>query len=294
MESEETSQVLTASLDYLLNQPGRLGTALGAVGFSLGGFWALGLGDQVAAIVTFYGTTSPERVLAQADVLGHFAEQDEFEPSEQVSQFEEAIRSSGRQVSFFLYPGTRHWFFEENRPEYDAEAARLSQHALAWTPLERPLRPGIPSILFDHLSHPLLASLSLPVAIAILYGIWWVIATFMLNIGGLMFAVFFILLNTGAIWLASWFLKQHVNSVAYLSLRVDGNFPECVSILYLNVCSFPRMCDIFPQTNGCLLAHCSGFRSVRNPRMPTERARAWREAIYFLLDVVGAARGVIS
>jgi hypothetical protein len=56
----------------------------------------------------------------------------------------------------------------------------------------------------------LLASLSLPVAFGILYGIWWVIAAFMLNIGGVMFTALFILLNTGAIWLASWFLKKHV------------------------------------------------------------------------------------
>ena len=56
----------------------------------------------------------------------------------------------------------------------------------------------------------LLASLSLPVAFAILYGIWLFIALFMLNISGVMFAALFIMLNTGAIWLASWFLKKHV------------------------------------------------------------------------------------
>src|SRR5947209_6129027 len=56
----------------------------------------------------------------------------------------------------------------------------------------------------------LLASLSLPVAFAILYGIWLFIALFMLNISGVMFAALFIMLNTGALWLASWFLKKHV------------------------------------------------------------------------------------
>lgn len=126
IESEEVAQDLAASIDYLLKQPGRHGQALGAVGFSLGGFWALGLQDQVAALVSFYGTTSPAMVKAEADVLGHFAEHDDFEPVEQVRQFEEALRSAGKQTSFFTYPGTHHWFFEENRPEYDAEAARLA------------------------------------------------------------------------------------------------------------------------------------------------------------------------
>jgi hypothetical protein len=56
----------------------------------------------------------------------------------------------------------------------------------------------------------LLASFSLPVAFAILLGIWWVIAVFLLNLSGVLFTALFILLNTGAIWLASWFLKKQV------------------------------------------------------------------------------------
>src|SRR5947209_2919268 len=43
--------------------------------------------------------------------------------------------------------------------------ARLPQHALEWTALERPKRPGIRGVLVYHLSHPLLArlvSLGLP------------------------------------------------------------------------------------------------------------------------------------
>lgn len=126
IKGEEISQVLSASIDYLLKQPGRRGKALGAVGFSLGGNLALGLKDPIAAIVTFYGTTSPEEVVAQADILGHFAEHDDFEPIEGVRQFEEDLRSSGRQTSFHLYPGTHHWFMEKNRPEYNAGAARLA------------------------------------------------------------------------------------------------------------------------------------------------------------------------
>jgi hypothetical protein len=54
----------------------------------------------------------------------------------------------------------------------------------------------------------LLASFSLPAAIAILLGIWWLLAMFMLNTSAVMFTALFILLNTGAIWLASWFLRS--------------------------------------------------------------------------------------
>jgi hypothetical protein len=58
----------------------------------------------------------------------------------------------------------------------------------------------------------LLASLTLPVAFAILYAIWWLVAVFMLNISGVMFTALFIMLNIGAFWLASWFLKQHARA----------------------------------------------------------------------------------
>ena len=38
-----------------------------------------------------------------------------------------AMRGAGRELTLHWYEGVRHWFFEENRPEFDAGAA-----ALAW------------------------------------------------------------------------------------------------------------------------------------------------------------------
>lgn len=127
LNSDETYQTITAAIEYLFKHPGRRGNTLGAVGFSMGGYWVLRLEDHIGAIVTFYGTTDAEEVTANVAFLGHFAEHDDFEPLEGVVRFEEEVRSSGREVSFYIYPGTQHWFFEENRPnEYNAEAARLA------------------------------------------------------------------------------------------------------------------------------------------------------------------------
>ena len=53
-----------------------------------------------------------------------------------------------------------------------------------------------------------LASLSLPAAIGILMGVWLLVAFFLLNTSAVMFTVVLILLNTGAIWLTSWFLRS--------------------------------------------------------------------------------------
>jgi len=38
------------------------------------------------------------------------------------------MRSAGLNPVFHFYPNTSHWFFEEDRPEFNADASQL-----AWT-----------------------------------------------------------------------------------------------------------------------------------------------------------------
>lgn len=99
------------------------------VGFSLGVFYAW---DHIArkpgaasALVVHYGTGGkpPAQV---PPVLGHFAANDEFEPVETVSELEATLRRNGVDVTHHIYPGTRHWFAEPSRPEFDAGAADLA------------------------------------------------------------------------------------------------------------------------------------------------------------------------
>ena len=60
--------------------------------------------------------------------LRHFAPGDDWEPDEEVAAMEASIRRGGRDITAYRYPGTSHWFFEPDRPEYDAAPAEL-----AWT-----------------------------------------------------------------------------------------------------------------------------------------------------------------
>jgi carboxymethylenebutenolidase len=104
---------------------------LAFLGFSLGGAYALDmsvkLAQQIAAVVTFYDSyPEPDYSRASAAYLFHFAEDDSFIPAESVAQMEQALQAAGRPVTVYRYPGTKHWFFEDNRPEYDAQAARLA------------------------------------------------------------------------------------------------------------------------------------------------------------------------
>jgi carboxymethylenebutenolidase len=104
---------------------------LAIIGFSLGGAYALDMSirmsQEIAAVVTFYASyPGLDYSGTNAAYLCHFAEVDPFEPAESVAEMEQELQAAGRQATFYTYPGTKHWFFEENRPEYDAEAARLA------------------------------------------------------------------------------------------------------------------------------------------------------------------------
>ena len=64
---------------------------------------------------------------SRAAYLGHFAENDQFEPQSNVDNLEETLRRAGRPVTFNIYSGTGHWFFEADRtPAYNPAAASLA------------------------------------------------------------------------------------------------------------------------------------------------------------------------
>lgn len=126
-----TETLVAASVEFLRNHDAVIGEGLGALGLSAGAWWAFLLStlepEHVKAVVAFYGTAQIEYSAARAAYVGHYAEEDEWEPDEEVRGTESALRAVGRDVTFYTYPGVSHWFFEEDRPGYyDAEAARLA------------------------------------------------------------------------------------------------------------------------------------------------------------------------
>jgi len=110
---------------------GQPGGGIAVVGFSLGAFYALDLSteqsDLVRKVVVYYGSGVEDFRTASAAYLGHFAENDDYEPQSQVEHLEQSIRSVGLPVTIYRYPGTGHWFSEPDRLQaYHPAAASLA------------------------------------------------------------------------------------------------------------------------------------------------------------------------
>jgi carboxymethylenebutenolidase len=123
---------LAQGVEFLAGRAATDNRGLAAVGFSMGGFFALDLSvsapNQVRAVVVNYATRPGDDYGAsKASYLGHFAETDPEEPKEGVDALEQSLRSAGRPVTFHHYPGTGHWFAEPDRTDaYNKEAAILA------------------------------------------------------------------------------------------------------------------------------------------------------------------------
>lgn len=125
-----TFQAASDALAHLRSHPAVRGERLGAVGFSMGAAWAVylaGVRPDLKAVALYYGIGEGDFAAAQAAFLGHFAEDDPWEPEEGVRWLEGALREAGRDREFHRYPGVGHWFVEEDRPDaYSPAAAELA------------------------------------------------------------------------------------------------------------------------------------------------------------------------
>ena len=116
---------------FLNERTGQAERGLAGIGFSLGAYYALDLAaaypEHIRSVVLFYGTGGGDFSNSRAAYLGHFAENDEFEPQSNVDELEETLRRAGRPVTFYRYPGTGHWFCEPDRTQaYNQAAASLA------------------------------------------------------------------------------------------------------------------------------------------------------------------------
>ena len=113
-----------AALDKLMAHPDSRGDRAGIIGLSFGameGTEVAGERSDIGALVMYYSGIfeAPDGI----PYLGHFAEDDEFDDSAPVPGFDKTLSEGS---AAHVYPGTKHWFIEADRPEFDSDAAELA------------------------------------------------------------------------------------------------------------------------------------------------------------------------
>ncbi len=121
---------LTAALAYLKTRKDVKRTRIGAVGWCMGGGYALQLAiaaPSLKAVAINYGALDTDKAaLAKihAAVLGNFGGQDRGIPPDAVHGFEAAMQSVGKHVDVKIYPDAGHAFENpNNKGGYRAEDA---------------------------------------------------------------------------------------------------------------------------------------------------------------------------
>lgn len=130
---EQATRDLSGAVDHLLAHEAVHGDAVGAVGFCMGGGFVIALaaqeGDRIGAAVPFYGVGAYEDMSLAgitADMLGHFAEQDQMAGPDTVDALRDRIRrEAGVEPDFRIHEGAGHAFCNDrdHMGTYDPDLA---------------------------------------------------------------------------------------------------------------------------------------------------------------------------
>lgn len=117
--------VLTATLEgalhFLRAQRQVLSPRVALFGVSMGGNFAMRLSvtqpKDIAVVIAVYGISLSKFERSQAAYQIHLAEHDRFEPDQAGPKLQARLNAAKRPSELYTYPGTSHWFFEDDRPE---------------------------------------------------------------------------------------------------------------------------------------------------------------------------------
>ncbi len=117
-----------ATLDHLLAHPDARGDRAAIIALSFGGWYGSHVAAARSEVVAFVSVYSDVfDAPGGAAYLGHFAQNDNFvDPTRAAAMAAAATETLGGANAAHVYPGTKHWFFESDRPEFDAEATELA------------------------------------------------------------------------------------------------------------------------------------------------------------------------
>ncbi|NNC81781.1 MAG: hypothetical protein HKN94_16690 [Acidimicrobiales bacterium] len=103
---------------------------IGVVGYGSGASWGLWLSarliDEIAAVVTYYGSQTISMDTSNASYLCHWAEDDDIVGDHEVADLGLSLQMAKRPFRFEHYEGTTHGFAEPGRPSFDQAAKDLA------------------------------------------------------------------------------------------------------------------------------------------------------------------------
>jgi carboxymethylenebutenolidase len=127
---KDMTENIDGGFTYLKALPDVRGDRLGLTGFCWGGDMAFGAATQVRGLraLVLYYSRSPEPIEliknVQAAVLAHYAGED-LGVNQGIPATEEAMKKYRKSFEYKIYPGARHAFFHDLRPDrYHPEAAK--------------------------------------------------------------------------------------------------------------------------------------------------------------------------
>ncbi|GFJ89625.1 carboxymethylenebutenolidase [Phytohabitans rumicis] len=132
---DQAAKDIAGAADYLAARP-ETGGKVGSVGFCSGGslaLWSATLSDKIAATVGFYPPMPWERMspdwsgYAGKSAIIHCSEADGTSAAEGIQIAKRSIEDASGDCVLYDYPGTKHAFFNDDRPEvFDRQAAATS------------------------------------------------------------------------------------------------------------------------------------------------------------------------
>ncbi len=130
---ERAAADMSGAVDHLLGLDQTTGAGVGVVGFCMGGMLtfliAASRPDVVKAAVPFYGYPSgddgPDVSKIEAQIQGHFAENDDFFGPEGARELEAKMQGMGKKVTLTVHQGTGHAFMSphDTFATYDEQLA---------------------------------------------------------------------------------------------------------------------------------------------------------------------------
>ncbi|MFN7941526.1 MAG: dienelactone hydrolase family protein [Thermoanaerobaculia bacterium] len=124
-------RLLIGALEDALASGQAKGTAAAVIGYSMGGHWALWLAQRpelpIERTVVHYAVRNGDYTRSRSEFLFHLAEHDKWVSPAATQRLQRSLADAHRTASFYVYPGTRHWFVERGPGRaFHPAAARLA------------------------------------------------------------------------------------------------------------------------------------------------------------------------